>query len=321
MAGELWRGTVQLVKEVTYGTYLASTKAMYYTDPKFTYVRPPRVHKFATGTRDNSRSFSQGPIEVAGTLTQPLSADEIIELLLMGICGGVTPTSSVWTFKPTLASGLDSAAMEWQDGANPWHVSGCYVDSIEIKGNANGPNDVTATIFGKSLVAGEITAALTQRTPTIIEGWETAVTADAIGATAGTTAIPGVLINWTIKVTNGLARKYFASNSNTLGAIAFGELGVSCQFTFEASVASALTEFTNFNGPTLRLIQLTFGNNSGSPLRYVKVNLPLAWTAVALDQVDNLTRTYQFSGEMIFDATNLYGVEFLVQNSRTTAWV
>jgi len=37
------------------------------------------------------------------------------------------------------------------------------------------------------------TAALTQRTPTIIEGWETAVTADASGATDGESGVAHVL--------------------------------------------------------------------------------------------------------------------------------
>lgn len=321
MAGEIWRGLTQVAVESVYGTYTAATKRMYYTDPKFTIVRQPRVHKFATGSRDNARAFTQGPIEVAGTLVQPLSADEIIELLLMGVESAVTPTSNVWTFEPQTATPPSSAAFEWQDGANPWHVTGCYVDKLQIKGAVNGPTDVTATIFGKNIVAGSITGALAERTPTIIEGWETKLFIDDFGATPGTTAIAGTLINWDVTISNNMARKYFATNVNTLGAVPIGELGVTAVLTFEAASATSLTEYGDFNVPTYRLLQLSFGNNAGSPARYVNINLPGAWSAVALDGTDALTRTYQFTLDYLFDVTNTYGVQFVVQNSRATAWV
>ena len=120
MAGELWRGTVQMGVEnpVAYGTPVVATRIGYFTDPTFTRTREPRLHRFAVGTRDNLRNITLGPTVVGGTLVQPLSA-EVIELLLMGIKGAVTGVgggaTKTWTFTPDPV--LDSATIEWHDGA------------------------------------------------------------------------------------------------------------------------------------------------------------------------------------------------------------
>ena len=289
---------------------------------------------FATGTRDNVRSFTIGPEEVAGTLIQPLSADEIIETLLMGIAGGVTPTTPssgvyLWTFTPSSGvTPLDSAAFEWQDGANPWLISGNYAESIQIKGSANGVADVTTTLFGKGIAATTMTGALSQRTPSIIEGFETRLFLDSIGATPGTTEVDGFLINWDVTIKNNLARKYFAQNTNTLGAVPSGALSIEATLTFEAAVGQAITEFTNWNvavaAPVERLVRLSFGNNTIIASTYkdfVTVDIPGAWSAIALDQAEANTRVYQMKMQYVYDPTNLYGIQVRAQNGRAAAWV
>jgi hypothetical protein len=94
--GELWRGAFALGKEATPGTGVAATRLLYLNpDSALTRVRAPRPHRFMTSTRDNLRAFTAGPVEAGGAVHIPLSASELIEWLLLGVRGGVTPTPTV----------------------------------------------------------------------------------------------------------------------------------------------------------------------------------------------------------------------------------
>ncbi len=334
MAGEIWRSQFQAAVETTYGSAITTaTRRMYYTtDSHFTRVRAPRMHKFATATRDNSRAFTQGPVEVAGDLKQPLSASEIIELLLMGVDGTVTatqpdagpnPTVYLWTFKP--GTSFKSGSIQWQDGANAWQASGVMVNTLKIAGNANGPNEVTAGIFGKDLVAGSMTGSLAERLPDFVEGWETKLWVDALGATPGTTQLSGLLVNWDVNLGNNLGRKYFAANSNTLGAVAIGELLADATLTFEASNEDGIDAFEDWDGTVGKLVRLDFGNNviigaGGTLKKFVTIDLPGYWSAIDLGQVDAMTRVYQLKLEAVYDVTNTFMAQIRCQNLRATAW-
>lgn len=266
MAGELWRQRVQAGKEVVYGTPVAATRILYTRDPVLTREREPREHRFATGTRDNVRARTLGSVVAGGSFTMPMSADEIIEWLLCGIQGSVTPTTPSgftngrqWQFRP--GNTLDSMTIEWDDGANVYEEYGVYVDEINISGAVNGENTVTFTIFGKERVASTLTGALSERTPTFMEGWETKLFIDAAAATPGTTQIGGTLINWDITIQNGLGRKYTADNTLATNKVTIGELIVEATLTFEADQSSVDTELANWDAETARVVRVSFGNN------------------------------------------------------------
>lgn len=327
MAGELWLGYFQIGKETTAGTTVAATRRMYYgiDDSSFAREREPRAHRFATGSRDTVRAFTLGPQVVSGSVKQMMSADEIIELLLMTISGGVTPTGTgttkLWTFKP--GATLDAATIEWYDGARGWDIGGCHGNSLNIAGSANGPNEVTAEIYGLNMAIATPTGSLAQRVPAFIEGWETALYVDAFLGTAGTTAVAGTLINWDVSIENGLGRKYFAANTTGQGATAIGELSVKASLTFEASAAAAATEFANWDAATKRLVRLSFGNNAvvdGTDKSFVTVDIPGAWDAVDLGGTDEGTRTYELSLQYVYDTTNAFGLQIRCQNARATAY-
>lgn len=337
MAGELWRGYLQLAKESSYGagTQPATRRGYYEDASKFTNTRQPRPHAFATATRDNVRSFTVGPQEVAGTLIQPLSSSEIVELFLMNLAGGITPTQPnagtdptvyLWTFKP--GNSLDSAAIEYHDGANPWLVSGVLCDVLNIKGVANAPNVVTATMFGKVLDETTMTGGLTERTPDITEGFETSLYIDSFGGTPGTTLVNGFLVNWDITLRAGLQRKYLAANSNSLASVPLGVLGCEAVLTFEAAPANAEAEYDNWNvavaSPTNRLVRLDFGENvviSHAYKRFTTIDIPGAWSAFLLGETDAGTRVYRLTMQYVYDPTNTFGVQVRLQNDRATAWV
>lgn len=325
MAGELWRGAVQIGKETVYGTPVAATRIMYCRDPRLTRERDVRVHKFMTSTRETTRNVTLGPTKVSGKLALPVSA-EIIEFLLMGLKGGVTATGAgadkTWTFKPDAT--FDSATIEWDDGARNWQAAGCYVDQINIKGSVDGENICTVDLFGKAMVQASKTGSLTQRVPAVFDGWESKLYIDDFGAAPGTTAVSGMLIDWDVTIKNSLGRKYTGDNTLNASAVTMGEVEVDAKITFEASPAAALTEYNNWDAATKRLVRLEFGNNaaipSGSLKETVKVDLPGTWTAVDLSGTSENTRVYQFSLQAIYDPPNAYSVQVIVVTARTTAW-
>lgn len=261
--GQLWSGTLQIGKETTAGTAVAATRKLYTREPALTIERDPRVHRFATTTRDNVRAYTNGPVMAGGSLSMPMSADEIIEMLQIGVQGSVTPTTPagatnarLWTFKP--AGTLDSATLEWADGARTWIGSGFKGNSLTITGAANEANDISVDLFGADVVAGSLTGALSERVPTFFEGWQTRLYVDSFTATPGTTPVPGVLRNWTVTINNNLARVYTADNTLAANRITAGELDMTAQLTFDAYQSRSLTEFNNWAAGTQRMVRLEF---------------------------------------------------------------
>lgn len=326
MAGELWRSTFQIGKETTPGTTVAATRKMYFEpDSRLSRERTARPHRFATGTRDNVRAFTLGPTTVGGTVKMPLSASEIIELLLMAIKGGVTPTGAgtakLWTFTP--GTSLDAATLEWDDGARAWEAGGCLVNKLKFSGNVKDANMVEAEVFAMNMALASLTGSLTDRVPDFIEGWETKLFVDAYGGTPGSTQVTGTLINWDVEMDNKLGRKYFAANTLDAGGITVGEIEIKAKLTFEASPAAAATEFSNWDGVTERLVRLDFGNNEvidGADKKFVTVDVPGAWDAFDLGGTDEGTRVYELGLQYVYDLTNAFGLQVRAQNARTAAF-
>ena len=148
MSGELWRSYFQIAKETTPGTTVAATRRMYFDidGSRLSRDRDARAHRFATGSRDNVRAFTLGPTVVGGTLKMPLSASELVELLLMTLAGGVTPADSdpvfLWTFTP--GNTLDPATLEWYDGARAWEAVTVASGIASRQGSPASPGPVSA---------------------------------------------------------------------------------------------------------------------------------------------------------------------------------
>lgn len=327
MPGELWKSIAQVGKEVTAGTFVPATRKMYLENPVFTSTRAAQPREYATGTRDNVRAITNGPQEVGGNLVMTASADELVEVMLGGIVGGVTPTvvlvtGQKWVFKPgsTLP---DSQSWEWDDGARPWRVAGVRFNTIKIAGSVAGENMVTATPFGMSMVQGA-SASLTDRVPSIQQGWETKIYIDAHAGTPGATLAVGYGINHDITISNNLERKFYADNVNATGAVIIGKLSLTGTFTFEAEKALALTEYNNWVANTKRLIRFEFGNNDtipgGTAKRTIQIDVPMAYTAIDFAGTDRGTRVYQGTLNYVYDSVNAFGLQVTLTNARTTAY-
>lgn len=263
-AGQLWSAVSQWGLESTPGTAVAATRKMYLREPSLSRERAPRVHRFATGTRDNVRAYTNGPITASGSFSMPLSAAEILETLAITVQGGVSPTTPsgatnarLFTFKPT--GSISSMTMEWDDGARVWEGVGMRGNSMTIAGSAMEENTVTVDLFGTDVTTGgSLTGALTERTPTFFEGWQTRMYIDAFAGTPGTTPIPGLLRNWSVQVNNNLGRVYTADNTLAANRITSGELDITATLTFDAYASQTATEFANWDATTLRMLRLEF---------------------------------------------------------------
>ena len=264
---ELWRRQVQLGREVSYGVPVAATRKAYLTDPTFTREVTAEEVRFATGTRDNVRAIVYGPVEAGGSVSMPISPDELLEWLLCGIRGSVTPTTPSgavnarrWYFTP--GTSLDSMTIE-ESAGDVWRIPGVYVNEFTFAGNVREAlQNVTMTLFGKDKTTlGSITAALADRTPNFAQGWQTRVFLDAFGGTPQTLQKSFAVTDYSVTIGNGLDRVYTADNTQSAATVSIGELTVTAMIRVLATSALATAEFANWVAGTSRLLTLSIGNN------------------------------------------------------------
>src|SRR5262245_12586925 len=283
----------------------------------------------AVNSRANVRGFTSGPDLVGGTARVDMSPEELIEWLLITVQGAVTPTipggatlARLWTFTPS--NGLpDSATFRYNDGAQVFIGAGMYGQSITFAGSADGESTAEVELFGKSLVTGALTGGLAERTPEFLEGWQANCYIDAFGGTPGTTVVVA-LTDWNVVLGNNLTRKYYADNDRAANKVPIGVLDATAQLTFEASEPASLTEVTNGNKDTPRLVRLEFlGPQNGietGQRRFLTIDLPGNWASPSLSNEGDGTREYQFTLQAKYDATNAFMARIRAQNARTTAW-
>jgi hypothetical protein len=332
MAGELWRQITQIGREVTPGTPVAATRRTYWRDISFTKEREPRYHEFATGTRDAVRSFTSGAVEAGGSISLPVSADELLELLLLSVNGTVTPTTPpsatnarLWTFKP--GTDLASATIERNDGANLQRLLGARGNELKISGSVADENTASLELFATDREddwPGPLTPALPERTPDLLEGWQANFYLDAFSSPPGTTQVPCALINWELTIGNNMGRKYCARNSKAASAITFGLIEVSATLLLEASSPETVAQLARWNADEKLIARLEFigpadGIETGFS-RFVTFDLPGAWGSPDTNQEDSGTRGYSFPISYVYDPALGAGVQIRLQNARTTAF-
>jgi hypothetical protein len=98
-AGEAWQQIVTIGKETTAGTAVPTTRKLYGMT-NLSRTRATNLVKVNTGTRDNQRDAKVRSVQMAGTFDQPISAEEILELLAMTLKTGVTPTAVISAATP-----------------------------------------------------------------------------------------------------------------------------------------------------------------------------------------------------------------------------
>jgi hypothetical protein len=291
-------------------------------------MRDPTVHRAASGRRDNVFAVTSGPIKADGSLSMPMSAEESLEVLSMGISGTpviTTPATGVLTRLHTYKPGdLAAGTIEWFDGKRGWIGAGYRVNTLTIAGNVTGDNTLSADLFGADCVPGTVTGGLPERDPTFIEGWKTRLFVEAFTGTPGTTEMPGTLINWNVQVSNNLDRRYTAGNTQAANRVIAGELDVTASMVFDSDSAFSIAEFTNWLNGVSRMVRLEFQDESAfietTLRRFVTVDIGGTWTGVDISATDGGIRTYSLNLQSKYQSTMASMITIRSQAARLAAF-
>lgn len=258
----------------------------------------------------------------------PMSSDEILELLSMGISASpviTTPATGVLTRLHTYKPGdLQRATIEWFDGTRGWIGDGYMVNTLTIAGSVDGESTVQADLFGANVVAGTVTPGLAERDPSFIEGWKARLFVEALAGTPGTTVMAGTLLNWSIVLSNNLSRVYTADHTQGANRVISGELDVTASMTFDADSAGSIAELNNWLAGTKRMVRLELQDESAfietTLRRFVTIDLPGIWTAVNIGGSAQGVRAYELTYQGIYSAALAAMIQVRSQASRTVAF-
>jgi hypothetical protein len=329
--GELYTQELRAGVETTYGTAVTPTRRLYFR-PGAGIQRggTNRMHDFLTGDRNQRLEGTPGPQEPVGSYSLPVSSDEGLEILRVGLNGTptiTTPGGTTPRLHTYVPGALASMTLQWMDGARPWQGAGVYANTIHIAGSANGENIMDGELFGATVTQTALSGSVTARNPAFFEGWETALFIEALSGADnyGTTAIAAAqsVINWDVTINNNLGRKFTAANVNAMQAAIIGALTVEGSVTFEAAGAQAMTEYNNFVSAAKRRMRLRFGNNDVIETtfnHFFDLDIPLVWTSMNLLAEDAGTRTYEAGFSGVLDSVTGFSVRIRAQNARTVAF-
>lgn len=328
--GALWQEVVQMGKETTVGTGVAATRKAYLSNVAFTKNRANTSHKFATGTRDNVRAVTQGVTEAGGSVELLVSGDELLEWLAVTFGPAVitTPATGVLTRLHTYKPGvtLDSMTLERNDGQKVHRLLGVRGNGMEITGSVDGDNTAKFDLFAtdRDDTFATLTGSLTDRNPTFLQGWQSNIYIDNLGATPGTTNFTDLLTDWSVKFGGNLGRVYAAGNTQAAIATIPGEIDISADLTFLAASAQAATSITNWGAGTPRLLRLEFIDSvliETTLKRFVTVDIPGYWDSPDFNKESQGVRAYGFPLNYVYDATLGAGIVVRCQAARTLPYV
>lgn len=329
-SGALWQERIQIGKEVTPGTGVAATRIAYLETVTLNKTRSNRTHRFKTGRRDNQMAVTQGPTMVAGQVKLPVHPNELLEWLAITLGTGVitTPAGGTatrrHTYKPSAT--LDAMTLERNDGSRVYRGLGIRGSGLSIDGSVDGDSTMTFDLYGNDIdtAFATLTAALTDRNPPFLEGWQTNIYLDALGATPGTTKITDLLTDWSIKLGNNMARIYAAGNTQAAIGTVAGEMDLTSDLTFLAESAQAATELANWAAGTPKLLRLEFiGPTAIETTLFPKVtvDMPGYWGDVDRNkEAFSAVRAYGFPMDYIYDSTLGAGLVIACDTTRLTAF-
>lgn len=268
----------QIALQPTDAPVSPATRKVYYNELVLNASNDATDEEAAIGVPDNTMDSLQGALQPGGGYNMAVNSSELVEVMLMGMKGGVTPTTPagatnarLWTFP--VGATLDMATIEWQTALNGvwFRGNGYMVNEFTISGNANGTNRLTATLFGAGITemdgVGSNPAAPTgladRAYPSPLQGFEATLAIDALGATPGTTQAPLFVVDWNFTFSRNMEREYAGSNTRNAAAVNMGMFKVSrAQITVRPARPEAMAEYKNWRNNTGRIIELTFGQNT-----------------------------------------------------------
>ncbi|MBN1991358.1 MAG: hypothetical protein JW953_01545 [Anaerolineae bacterium] len=318
--GDIALRKLQVGLESGWGTAVAATRIWYGQGNIQPAGVEPTLKNEDRGSYDAYHRASVPVLDYDWMFKGGLDLDDLVEQLKLAVHNDPTPTGSgpyVWTFTPD--NTLASATVEWDASGKVWEAPGAMCDSLKLSGNANG-DDVTVELSGpcKQRDDSSLTG-LSDHATNVVQGWELDFYVDALGGTPGTTQKDLTLISWDIEVKNNLQRKRRGTNDRYIAGLARGRRTLTGSILGELN-ATTLSEITNQEAVTERLLRLALGNNviiSGADKYYLYIDIPCVLMTNVIEE-DAEMSVVRFDIAAIYDSTNGFMFEFTMQNNRAS---
>lgn len=310
----------QIGLESTYGTAVAATRPWYGQGAIKPVSPEPTMRNEDRGSYDAFHRASQPVLHYDWEFSGGLDLDDVVEQLKLAVNSTTTPSGAgpyVWAFTP--GNNLASMTAEWDASGKVWELDGCQADTFKLSGRANG-EDVELEMSGPGRARADSSlTSLSDHTTNVVQGWELKLYIDGLGDTPGTTEVAGTIISWEVEVVNALTRRHKGDNTRYINALTRGRRMISGNILLCLN-SSALTEITNQEAVTERLLRLEIGNNtiiSGADKYYMYIDIPCVLKTHEIGE-DGEESTVSLEFSSIYDVTNAFAYRFTVQNNRSS---
>jgi hypothetical protein len=258
-----------------------------------------------------------------------LTYEEIVDFLIMGLKGGVTPTGAgadkTWTF--THSTTADPAPTTFtielanSDGSTTYcrEMEYCFAKKLGISAGVDEPIKFTADIAGRQVIDSTVTAALALPT-----AWETAQSnllkvymADTWAGMAPGTQWSGKVVDLSLEITTGLSEgKYLSGNlyfDNYKPGAALADLSLTLEFDTTADAEQEL-----LRAGTRRFVHLVVtGSAVGGSNKTVDIKLCCFHAEDSMQEMfgdREGTDTVKFHLLGAYDPTSAKDIEVVVVN-------
>lgn len=336
LAGSARLRAYQLGLETVFSTQVAATRRMPWSfaptvDAHWTFPTAD------TGTLDQAIAPYRTALDVTGTATGQLFANDVPALMCASIQGGITPstvggTGKSWAWQPASTSQdvWDTFTGEWFDDAtaDAWAGAGGIIDTWTLTYPQDlGPIELSATYrYAKAIYPATPTGSLfTDTSPTPLYMADTQLLINDTAGAIGTTVIADTLYDASISYNGNVDVKRFANgNSVRFNVINYGRGERVFEFMINVTKdAAAVAEAVKWIGvnPTERFFELrtTSVSFAGSGQPYsLSVRIPGYWITRAESTI-NLNTGFSLTGHQIYDQTLGYPFRIAAINTEATA--
>lgn len=277
-----------------------------------------------TGTLDQAIAPYRTALDITGTATGQLFANDVPALMGPSLKGGVSPstvgtTGKSWAWQPASTSQdvFDTVTAEWFDDAtaDAWAAAGGIWDGWTLTYPQNlGPIEVSANFRGASAIyPATPTGALTVDTvPTPLYMADTELYINDTAGAIGTTVISDTLYDASVTYTGNIDVKRFANgNSVRFDVQNYGRgervIDYTINGTKNAAMVAEAVKWIGAN-PTERFMELrtTAVPFAGSGQPYsMSIRIPGFWLTRAETTIVSNTG-FSLTGHQIYDGTLLY---------------
>lgn len=321
---------IQIGKEATRGTAVAATKILLGNltmNPTLNLFMPEDEARNSLALLHRREIVGQ---EATLRYDGPMTFDQLITFLAMGIKGGVTPTtpgggtdSRDWTFLPTVAAlnAQNAFTFEFGDDSQEYESAFVMCSQLELAYAMGEPVTLTADLFGHFPAKSTFTGALSN--PANLEdgiSQKTKIYSDTTYANLGTTQLSDTLVNATVRVPTGLAPVRVADGLLEFSTFSEGKRAAEVELTFVHN-STGIAIYDKYVSGALDFIRLhTVGSIIELAIPYsLIVDLSLRYTEAPEFFTDDLGRNVvRMAARTFEDPTSNNDMNFVVTNKETT---